>query len=126
MHPLLQLLATQPQLLADHVELYAELIPSEVAEATASWKRRMMLHAAALACLVITAVLAGVALMLWAVIPVLQMPAAWALFVVPLLPAAMAVGLLISAQACSKVHAFNELRQQLKADMTMLRETITP
>ena len=120
LHPLLHLLATQPQLLAGHVEAYAELAAAEFGAASTVWKRRAMFNAAALGCLGVAAVLAGVALMLWAVVP--SPEAAWVLLVVPLLPLAMAAICLMLARAPAKAGGFEALRQQIQADMLMLRE----
>ena len=126
MHPLLNLLATQPQLLADHVEAYAELAAAEAGEACGIWKRRALLYAAALCSLGVAAVLAGVALMLWAVTPAVNIHSLWALFAGPLLPAAFAAGCLVAANARNDIVPFETLRQQLRADITMLREAGTP
>ena len=122
MHPLLHLVATQPQLLADHAEAYAELVAAEIGTASAAWKRRALLNAVALCCLVVAVVLAGVALMLWAVIPAAQMHAAWVLIAAPLLPVAVALGCLLAARAQDEGGVFENLRRQMKADMAMLRE----
>jgi hypothetical protein len=121
-HPLLQLIATQPQLLADHAEAYAELMASEIGAVSAVWKRRAVLNAVALCCLVVAAILAGVALMLWAVIPAAQMQAPWALIAAPLPPAAAALWCLMAARVQGDGGAFENLRRQLAADMVMLRE----
>lgn len=121
-HPLLQLIATQPQLLADHAEAYAELMASEIGAVSAVWKRRAVLNAVALCCLVVAAILAGVALMLWAVIPAAQMQAPWVLIAAPLPPAAAALWCLMAARVQGGGGAFENLRRQLAADMVMLRE----
>ncbi len=121
-HPLLQLIATQPQLLADHAEAYAELMASEVGAVSAAWKRRAVLNAVALSCLAVAAILAGVALMLWAVIPATQLQAPWALIATPLPPAAAALWCLMAARSQGDGGAFENLRRQLAADMAMLRE----
>lgn len=122
MHPLLHLIATQPQLLADHAEAYAELVAAEIGNVSAAWKRRAMLNAVALCCLVVAAVLAGVALMLWAVIPAAPMQALWVLIAVPLTPIAVAVGCLLAARPQDDGNPFDNVRRQVKADMAMLRE----
>ena len=122
MHPLLNLIATQPQLLAHHAEAYAELVVSEIGKASAAWKRRAMLNAVALCCLGVAAVLAGVALMLWAAIPAAQIQAPWTFIVAPLLPAAVAVWCLVTARWLGDGGAFDNLRRQMQADMLMLRE----
>ncbi len=122
LHPLLQLIATQPQLLAEHAEAYAEMVAAQIGTVSAVWKRRAMLNAVALCCLSVAAGLAGVALMLWAVIPPADIQAPWALLAGPLLPAAAAAACLVAARAGDTVGSFDALRQQLRADILMLRE----
>lgn len=121
-HPLLHLLATRPQLLADHAEAYAGLLGTELADASLVWKRRALLSAVALCSLGVSAVLAGVALMLWAVNPAAQIQAPWALLAAPLLPAGAALACLLAARADAGCGAFDQVRRQIKADFTMLRE----
>jgi hypothetical protein len=121
-HPLLHLLATRPQLMADHAEAYAGLFSAELADASALWRRRALLSAAALCFLGVAAVLGGVASMLWAVIPATQIHAPWALLAAPLLPACAALACLLAARADPGRGAFDQMRSQLKADFTMLRE----
>jgi hypothetical protein len=120
-HPLFRLMATQPQLLLDHAEAYADLLAEEIGHLSGAWKRRALLHAVALCSVVVATVLAGVALMLWAVVPFSEMQAPWALVAAPLLPIAAAIGCLVAARQPSN-GAFDNLRQQLKTDMVMLRE----
>lgn len=122
MHPLLHLIATRPHLLADHAEAYAELVAAEIGSVSAAWKRRAMLNAVALCCLGVAAVLAGVALMLWAVIPAAPVQALWVLIAVPLVPMAMAVWCVLAAQPQGDDGPFDNVRRQVKADMAMLRE----
>jgi hypothetical protein len=122
LHPLLQLIATQPQLLADHAQAYAELVAAEIDQVSVAWKRRAMLNAVALCSLAVAAVLAGVALMLWAVVPPAQIQAPWALLVAPLLPAAVALWCLVAVRSQRDGGAFDSVRRQIKADIVMLRE----
>jgi hypothetical protein len=122
LHPLLHLVATQPQLLADHAEAYADLVASEIGLVSATWKRRAALSAVALCCLGVSAVLAGVALMLWAVIPPADIQAPWALLAAPALPLAAAAACLLAARSGGGASGFDKLRRQLHADITMLRE----
>jgi hypothetical protein len=121
MHPLIGLLATQPQLLTEHARAYAALFNEEFDEAFASWRRSFMLQAIALCCLVVAAVLGGVALMLWAVNPALQGAGPWVLLSVPLLPLIGAAITLIMAGKPAQQPAFSNLTAQLSADMAMLR-----
>lgn len=122
MHPLLTLLATQPQLLADHAEAYAELLATEIDQVSTDWKRQALLTAAALGSLVVAALLAGVALLLWAVVAHDQMPAPWLLIAVPLAPLAVALWCRIAARTAVDRKAFSTVKQQLQADVAMLRE----
>lgn len=126
MHPLFRLIATQPQLLAHHVAAYADLLADEIGHASTVWKRKAMLNVAALCCLAMTAVLAGVALMLWAVIPATQLHAGWALIAVPLLPSAVAVSCLWAARKQPAGRAFDKIGEQVQADLAMLRDVSVP
>ncbi len=122
LHPLLHLVATQPQLLADHAEAYAELAAEELGDFSATWKRRTLLNAVALCFGAAAVVLAGVAVMLWAVIPAEQMQAPWVLIAAPLVPLAVAIVCLLTARRGDAGHAFDNLRRQVKEDMALLRE----
>jgi hypothetical protein len=120
-HPLLRLVATQPHLLADHAEAYAGLVGEEVSQTVAGIKRRVLLSAVALGLLAIAAVLVGVALMLWAVIPRAEMQAPWALLAAPGAPALGGIICLLVGRS-QPGDAFAALRQQMAADMVLLRE----
>jgi hypothetical protein len=126
-HPLLRLIATQPQLLADHAEAYADLLGEEIGAATARWKRQAVLAAVGLCLLGVSAVLGGVALMFWAVMRPEDIQAPWALVVAPLLPLAIAIGCFVAANRSSVPSSpFDNLRQQMRSDVAMLREVSTP
>ena len=122
MHPLLALAASQPQLLAEHAGGYAELLALEAGEFSQAWKRRLLLHALALGSALMGLTLAGVAALLWAVTPPAQIQAPWMLWAVPLLPLFGALGCLLVAQSGARGQSFDRLRQQLAADLQMLRE----
>lgn len=125
-HPLLHLFAIRPQLLADHAQAYAELLSAEIGRASAAWKRQALLSALALCCLAVALVLAGVAVMLWSLIPMADMRVPWALLAVPLLPSVLAVWCLLAVRAQGKDDAFDNVRQQLQADFDMLRQAGAP
>jgi hypothetical protein len=126
LHPLLKLIATQPQLLADHAEAYADLIGEEIGTASVRLKRRVVLNSIALCALGVGAVLTGVALMLWAVIPSTSLQHPWALLVVPLFPLVTAAGCALAARARPQAGSFDNVRAQIKADVAMLREVSAP
>ena len=122
MHPLLNVIATRPQLLAEHAQAYAELLAAELPRATAAWKRQALLNGLAWLGLLATLLLGGVALMLWAALPAAAMPAAWLLIAVPLLPAVGAILCLIAAPSGVERKLLGDLCQQLGADAKMLHE----
>ena len=123
-HPLLRLIATQPQLLADHAESYAALVGEELGKAGSAWKRRALLSATALCLVGVAAVLGGVALMLWAVMPAANIHAPWALLAAPAVPALVALWCALACQRDTGAR-FEELKHQIAADLVMLREVST-
>jgi fatty acid desaturase len=121
MHPLLHLLMTQPGLLGEHAQGYAGLLASEVAELQQVGQRRLLWSAATVACTSIGLVLAGVALMLWAVMPTLTVGALWVLLLTSCVPLAAALACLQVLRKPTPA-AFNRFKQQIQADMQLLCE----
>lgn len=126
LYTLLRLSLTQPQLLADHADAYAELASTEMHAAAALWQRRLWLNALMLCCLGVAGVLAGVAWMLWLVTPVENIRWSWALMAAPLLPCVLALGCWIQVRGQGGGAAFDKLLQQLRADIAMLRKVGAP
>ncbi len=126
LHPLLHLIATKPQLLADHAQAYAELAAVEVGEFSAAWRRRAVFFAVAAFFMGLAVVLAGVAVMLWSVVPVAQMQAPWALVAVPLALGGIGAVCLMAGRSQTPASAFATLREQVKADLLMLRQVVAP
>jgi len=120
-HPLLRLVATQPHLLADHAEAYAGLVGEEMTKAAAIWKRRAVLNAIALSAGAVAVVLIGIAVMLWGVTPPENLRAGWVLIATPGLPAVLAVVCYLLGRQ-KATDAFVDLKQQVAADLSMLRE----
>ncbi|MEX8493350.1 hypothetical protein [Sphaerotilus sp.] len=121
-HALLHLITTRPQLLVDHAQAYAELANADLDVVTSAWKRQLRLAAMSLCGAAVATVLAGVALMLWAVIPASQIEAPWALVAAPLLPALVALWCLLAARSGGDPQAFGNLKEQVQADLLMLRQ----
>ena len=121
-HPLLHLVATKPQLIGDHVGAYADLVGAEVEKTSKLWMSRVLFGAIALFLLSAFIVFTGVALMLWALVPLDNMNAPWLLLVVPLVP--LLAGVLCAMKAASKPErgAFDTVKEQINADLAMLRE----
>lgn len=122
MHPLLHLIVREPDLLADHAGAYAELLGQEIGLASAQWKRKALLSAVALCSAGVGAVLAGVALMLWAVIPQENIHAPWALVLAPLVPLGLALGCWMSSRSVGGLQAFEQVRRQLREDAAVLKQ----
>lgn len=122
LHALLRLVATRPQLLADHAEAYRVLVGAELASAAQAWQRRVIFGVLALVLLAVAVTLAGVACMLWAL--QVPQPAAphWALLAAPLLPLLLSAVCLLVASAAASGHGLDQLGQQWRADLRMLRE----
>ncbi len=122
LHPLLRLTATEPHLLADHVEAYAELVGAQASTALLAWKRRTVFMAAGLGLGGVAVLLAGIAVMFWAVTPLGQIREPVALLVVPLIPAVAAIVCWLFARSQQVSGMFDEIRDQMRADLAMLRE----
>ena len=128
LHPLIRLIATQPELLGSHVHAYGELIGTELATQAQAIKRRTILGALALCFMGVAAVLAGVSTLLWSILIPAMQPVPWAVILVPLTPAVLALicGVMARSGGSAQDAAFAELRRQLQADLTLLRTMGTP
>lgn len=121
-HPVLKLLATEPHLIGDHVEAYAELVGEEVSKISTGWIVRIALWATAGILALIGLVLVGVSLLVWAGTPDADVRIGWLFIVVPLVPILGAVGCALYAKSHTIENAFDTVKKQLNADMAMLRE----
>ena len=121
-YPFLRLIATRPQLLLDHCEAYADLIVAETALASSHWTKKAVLTLAAACSLGVALILTGVAVMLWAVTPVITGAMTLALTAAPLVPWVLALVCVMAARAPGLGGNMEVLRQQLNADMALLRE----
>lgn len=119
-HPLFRLLVSEPQMLADHVEAYAELVTEEVGAVAARMKRRMILQAVSLAGITLGVLFGAIALMLWAAVPELRAP--WVLVAVPVVPLLAGIGCHFGAKKpAEETHGMKVIREQFAADAAMLR-----
>ena len=125
-HPLLRLIATEPQILGDHVEAYAELVGDEVKKTSSAWSLRIALYLAALALGCVALVLAGVAVMLWATLPPSGFQVPWLLVAVPAAGFVAAIVCVLLARRNPVENAFDNVKKRLSADMAMLREVSAP
>ena len=116
-HPILSLLISRPELVIDHMAGYAALVQEESSSAARAVARQAIAWGVALLGLIVFLVLAGVALMLGAMLGEFR----WALVLTP--GAALLVSLLAAAIARGQVPAtrFTQLKAQLHADAHALR-----
>jgi hypothetical protein len=123
LHPLLHVLATQPQLLGNHAQAYTELISTEVSLQAHALARRAALFALATCLMGVSAVLCGTAVLLWSVVALQPSAPLGVLIAVPLVPALLAAAGFVAARRDSAPDkpAFSELRHQIAADMALLR-----
>lgn len=121
-HPLLRLIVTEPHIVGDHVEAYAELVSDEVKKAGTAWALRIALYAAALCLALVGLIFTGVAIMLWGALPATGYVAGWVLWAVPLVTFALAAICIVVAMSKPIESAFDNVNRQLNADMAMLNE----
>lgn len=126
MLPLLRVLASEPDALVEHAAAYADLASDELQELQAHWVRRLLWLAVAAVAGLAALLLGGVALMLWAALPEIDAGRVWLLWVVPLVPGLVAVFGVLAARRIDARPAFGNLRAQLREDMAMVREGLSP
>jgi uncharacterized membrane protein YqjE len=126
LHPLLHVLTTQPELLVTHGRAYADLVVEEVTVASEAYRRKVLLLSVVLVCVGASAVLAGVAVMLWAMLPGAPDQALGVLIGIPLLPLLCAGACWWAMRQATSPPIFDKVRAQLRTDMQMLREVSTP
>lgn len=125
-HPVFRLAAAQPQLLAEHAAAYAGLLSEALAESRARLQRQAVLQLAGAACLVVAAVLAGVAVLLWAALPEAALRNRWLFVLTPLVPAVLGAVCLWAGHNRRPGEPFATLRLQVAEDVALLRRTGAP
>jgi hypothetical protein len=126
LHSLWRLAAGQPQLLAAHAAGYAALMRDEGAVLLQQVLLRGRLQALVFGGAVAGVVLAGVALMLWAVLPQPTPLATAVLFGVPLGPLAVSAWALYTARHLEPLRLWVALQRQLAADRALLQCAMAP
>jgi hypothetical protein len=117
LHPVFTTLIKRPDLVADHVTAYVELVQQEATGLGADWVQRGLAWAMAAFGAVLFLMLAGVALMLGAV---LQFH--WMLLTVPGAVLLLTLVALARARTPQREERFKELKAQLQSDAQALRE----
>jgi uncharacterized membrane protein YqjE len=122
LHPMLKIVASRPELLAEHLAAYGQLVAVQAQAAAGQLRRRALLGTVAAVAAALGLGLSGVALLLVAVVPLPAMPAPWLLLLVPLVPLATAGACAWRMQNLSEPSALAPLRDQFAADAALLRE----
>lgn len=121
-HPLIKMLVSRPEMLAEHVGAYAELAAAEASQAVDQARNKVIVGAAAGVLALVGLVLAGVAALLCAALPLTAMPAPWLLVVVPALPLATAIVAALWLRSRPARPSFALLREQLAQDSALVQE----
>lgn len=121
-HPLIRMLATRPELLAQHLSGYAQLMGAQLGVAGSLLQERVLLLGGLAGGLLLGLGLAGVAGLLAAALPMAAMPAPWLLAGVPALPLALAGGCAWALRRQPQVWSGALLREQIAADAALLHE----
>lgn len=117
LHPVFTTLIKRPDLVADHVTAYIELVQQEASGLGADWIKRGVAWAMAAFGALLFLVLTGVALMLGAVHQF-----HWMLIAVPGAVLLLTLVALALARAPQREERFKELKAQLQSDAQALRE----
>lgn len=121
-HPLFTTLARRPELVAEHLGAYAQLLGAETAETAALLRRRLRWQVLGGLSLALGLILGGTALLLWAALPLAAMPHPWVLAAVPAVPLALAAYSAWKLSTLPWSCSFALLRQQMAQDQALLRE----
>ncbi|RZI84373.1 MAG: hypothetical protein EOP38_09340 [Rubrivivax sp.] len=125
LRPLLQLVATEPELLTDHLQSYAELLGEEVGAYKGQVKRRWLLTLVLALMVTVTVLLGGIALMFWLITPdaqLQQLQVPWAVWLVPGGMAAVCALTAVMIKHEEHHPGFETIRAQIAADVAMLKE----
>lgn len=125
-HPVLRLVASQPELLAEQACAYASLFSEEMLLGSTELKRRLMLYLSGTACLMVAAVLTGVAILLWCSLPAAGDRAPWLFVLTPALPAHAGLWILWLAHRRDPAPLLTRLKLQLAQDAEVLRAWSRP
>jgi hypothetical protein len=122
LHPMFKIVASRPELLAEHLAAYGQLIAVQAQAQAEQWRRRAVLIAVAGLSALIGVGLAGAAVLVLAAVPLQAMPAPWLLLAVPLLPLAVAGACAWQLHGLQPASTLAPLREQFAADAALLRE----
>jgi hypothetical protein len=123
--PLLRLLLSQPGLLAEHASAYGALLAEEGGRWIAPWQRRWQLRLLGSLALLVAVLLAGQAVLLWALLKPEQAQTLAVLAAVPLLPLLLALAAFWQAgrvrRPVNEAPPWSSLRGELAVDWALWR-----
>ncbi len=124
-HPILHVIARQPQLLAEHAKAYGDLLLEEGRRTLSSLVLHVVLYAAAGILGGLGLVFGGVALLLYAAVPG-ELRNGWLLLALPLGTMSTGGVCIIVARALPFKFTLDAMGQQVKADIDMIHDTGQP
>lgn len=120
-HPLLSTLATEPSLIVEHLDAYADLAKAEALGWAEALQTRWILAAAISAFALLAILLGAMAALLVGALEWRTMPHSWLLLVVPAMPALAALACWWRLKWIKRKQPFALLREQLALDLKMVR-----
>lgn len=120
-HPIFITLAKQPRLFMEHADGYASLAMAEVDALRIHWQSKAVFGVVAGALVLMGVGLAGIAGLLYAVIPLSAMPQPWLLLAIPLVPLLIGLLLVWQVRRSAPHAAFSTLREQVSQDLATLK-----
>lgn len=125
-HPVFRLAVAQPMLLASHVGAYAGLVSEDLLISGVALRRRLLWQLTGALCLTVAAVLAGVAVLLWAALPAGGSQTVWLFVATPMLPTILGLWAWWHARGRTVAQPWARLRVQLAEDAAMLARHPAP
>lgn len=123
---LLKLLLLPPELLKTHVHGYADLVSEEWARQLRAWKTRWLIQATCWISGLLGLFLAGVSLLLWSALPVVDARSAWVMWFVPGALGVLSLACGVWARQIKKPHPFDKLKAQIELDILAMRQSQKP
>jgi hypothetical protein len=118
LHPLFATLIKRPDLIADHLSAYVELIAHETSGVTEDWVKRGLAWALVALGTLVFVLFSGIALMLGVVLNQFH----WVLVAVPAVTLLLTWLAFSKAKTAIKSDRFTDVKSQMNSDLRALRE----
>lgn len=113
----------KPHTLADRAKAYGELFLDELNASKSLVLKRTRFQVIGASGLGVSAILAGMGAMLWAVTPLAQIHTFWVLVAVPLVVLVVGIACLVASEQQKQPIPFEHTRQRFMADVALLKKT---